>query len=109
MSGVTLVPNVGALDQKIITRMLFNPRKWGYNGSEATKGTPMDAVHMEAVHMNTARADFVRALEKAQAIAVDGILSGDHDQDWVELDHQISEILAKFPLNVSPEMPDART
>lgn len=48
--------------------------------------------------MNTPQSDFVEALERAQSIAVDGILSGDESRNWVELDHQISEILAQFPL-----------
>ena len=50
--------------------------------------------------MNSPQTDFVQALERAQAIAVDGILSGDESRNWVELDHQISEILAQFPLEL---------
>jgi hypothetical protein len=52
----------------------------------------------EGVPMKTAQADFVQALEEAQTIAVKGILTGDLSRDWVELDHQISDILARFPL-----------
>jgi hypothetical protein len=52
--------------------------------------------------MDIAPVDFVRALEQAQGIAVDRILTGDHSLDWVELDQLISEMLAQFPLNASP-------